>query len=278
MWRHARLALALAGGLVCALACTDLVGPPHGSRPFTPPARYKAWWALTESCSGLTGDFSKVRWYTLPDQDSFSLEGTTVNGAWYAAGNQIVLGDSEVTDGALVRHEMLHALLRSGNHPRAQFMGNCNDIVVCVDKCVHDGGGPPDTSERSPFLPGETLALSTRIVPDTVSASTDSGLFTVTIEVTNTTSAPGRIRVPAQDGIPYTLVQCIFPPEWPDAGAVSDLLTYYVALAPAGTPGATRRVVFDQYSSGATDLPRLYSFTGSFAEHLSPARSMFIVP
>jgi hypothetical protein len=154
MWHHAGIGLAVAVVLTGAIACTQAVGPPAGSRQFNPPARYKAWWRLTESCSGLSGDFSKVRWYRVPNSDSFSLEGSTVNGAWYADGNRIALGDSEVNNGALVRHEMLHALLRNGNHPRNQFLGNCSDIVVCIDRCVHDGGGPPDTSDAAPLLSG----------------------------------------------------------------------------------------------------------------------------
>jgi hypothetical protein len=274
MWRHARLGVAL----VYAVACTNVVGPPAGSRPFQPPARFRAWWALTESWSGLSGNFNSVKWYTLPNSDTFSLEGSTVNGAWYSNGNQIVLGDSEITDGALVRHEMLHALLRSAGHPRGQFLGNCSDIVVCIDRCVEDAGGPPDTSGTAPLLGGSAFTLSTRIVPDTVSLAADSGLFTVTIEITNTTPMAARVRVPMNGGVPYTLVQCVYPSDWPDdGGAVSDLLNYYVTVAPSGTPGATRRVVFDQYSDATPTLPDAFTFTGAFAGHPSPPRSLLVV-
>jgi hypothetical protein len=51
-----------------------------------------------------------------------------------------------------------------------------------------------------------------------------------------------------------------------------------VTVAPAGTPGATRRVVFDQYAYEIASLPRAYSFTGAFAGHQSPPRSLLVVP
>ncbi|HWZ59002.1 MAG TPA: hypothetical protein VNW46_08520 [Gemmatimonadaceae bacterium] len=280
MWHHAGIGLAVAVVMAGAIACTHDLGPPAGSQQFTPPARYKAWWRLTESCSGLTGDFSKVRWYRVPNSDSFSLEGSAVNGAWYADGNRIALGDSEMNNGALVRHEMLHALMQSGGHPRSQFLGNCSDIVVCVDRCVHDARGAPDTSDAAPLLGGFAFQLVTRIAPDTVSLSADSGLFSVSIEITNITSTPGRIRVPVDSLTPYTQILCIYPSDWPESeGALTDLLPYYETVAPAGTAGATRRVVFDTYAErGSTSLPHAFTFSGMFAGHQAPPRTLVVVP
>ncbi len=83
----------------------DVTAPPSGARRFTPRAQYRAWWALTEACSGLRGNFDAVSWYLYRGGDVFVLEGTPVNAAWYEKGNRIVLGASEELNGSLVRHE-----------------------------------------------------------------------------------------------------------------------------------------------------------------------------
>jgi hypothetical protein len=251
----------------------EVTGLPHGARQFTAPEQYRAWWALTEACSGLHGDFNSIKWYAVPNADSFPLEGGTVNGAWYGDPNRIVLGDSVMFDGSLVRHEMLHSLLQSGGHPRQQFLANCADIVVCIERCVSDAGGPPDTSQSAPILGPSLLPAAILIAPTTVSMSTDSGWATITVTVTNTTDHPARVQVPTSGSTPLTLVLFHPNPGW--AGVNEYQMDYYITLAPAGTPGSTRRVVFD-LQVPSLDTPPQYVVTGMFGESTAPPQTLTV--
>lgn len=259
----------------------DVTAPPSGVHRFTPRAQYRAWWALTEACSGLRGNFDAVSWYLYRGGDVFILEGTPVNAAWYASGNRIVLGGSEELNGSLVRHEMLHALLKSGEHPRQQFLGSCSDIVACVTECVRGAGGPPDTSDTSPFVAPALLRASILVAPDTVSMSADSGWVTVTVNLTNTTRRAGRVQVGTYEGTPLTIVALSAEPY---LAAAEDLqMDYYLTFAPTDSAGSTRRVEFD------VQLPlqgaaRRYVFMGGlegkslYMDPTAPPQVLTVVP
>lgn len=257
-------------------ACDNSVGLPTGAHRITPPAQFRAWWQLTEACSGHTGNFNSVAWYVVSNDDSFSLEGETVNGAWYGGtANRIVLGDSELTDGTLVRHEMLHALLQVGTHPRDQFLGNCGDIVVCVAECVSGAGGPPDTSDAAPLLGPAVLTAATLIVPDTLSVSSDSGWFTITITITNTTSTPARALVTTYHGMPITIARYTVTPAW--SGVYAYQFDNYLTFAPADSVGATRRIVFDHQLTTPAQFDT-YTITGYIAESAAPPQTLLATP
>ena len=111
--------------------------PPDTLALAPPPVDYDAWWRATEACAGVRGEISAVRWFVI-DQDRFSVDGTWFNAFWFAAGNIIVLARPYVYDGPVVRHEMLHALLRRGDHPAAYFRGRCARVVRCAQECQRD--------------------------------------------------------------------------------------------------------------------------------------------
>lgn len=100
----------------------------------TLPVEYDAWWRATEACAGVPGDLAAVRWYTTPG-DSVRVGSTTFDAYWFAAGNTIVVARPYVRDGPVVRHEMLHALLRRGDHPAAYFQERCARLVRCAEAC-----------------------------------------------------------------------------------------------------------------------------------------------
>lgn len=54
-----------------------------------------------------------------------------VAGFWARQGDRIVLADSALELGSTVRHEMLHAILQSGEHPQEFFLGRCASILAC---------------------------------------------------------------------------------------------------------------------------------------------------
>jgi hypothetical protein len=121
-------------------ACNLITAPlPPNAQPFTPPAVYARWWAMTEACSGQSGDFRAVHWYRVPGS-RFLLHGQAVAGYWNSSTNRIVLAASIVEHGDEVRHEMLHALLRKPVHTRSQFLGSCSSLVSCQAICTKDDG------------------------------------------------------------------------------------------------------------------------------------------
>ena len=130
-------AIALLVGSVSA--CLSLLEPnlPEGAEEMDPPPVYARWWRLTEACSGHSRGMETVRWYRTPGL-TFRLHNQVYSGVWI--GNRIVIAGDEVYDGRVVRHEMLHALLETGGHPRAQFLGACASLVACGGSCVEDAG------------------------------------------------------------------------------------------------------------------------------------------
>lgn len=142
-------------------ACRSLMEPalPAGAEEMTAPAVYARWWSLVEACSDRSGSMSSVRWYRTPGS-SFALNGQREAGMWRSRGNRIVIAGDAVSDGSLVRHEMLHALLRVPGHPPAQFRQACSSLVSCLDVCADQarkGWRPPS---QYVGLPPESLAVS----------------------------------------------------------------------------------------------------------------------
>lgn len=128
--------------LACAAAltaCESLVGLPSDAVPMSPPAIYARWWAMVEGCSGMTGDLGAVHWYRVPGA-VVHYSGSEASGLYIPYGNRIVVSDSLADNGAGVRHEMLHALIRVGGHPRAEFLGACASLVHCEQNCAADAG------------------------------------------------------------------------------------------------------------------------------------------
>jgi hypothetical protein len=149
--------------------CHSVTDPlPENAARFTPPAVYSRWWAMTEACSGYTGSLATVEWYKVPGPQ-FTHNGHEAGGYYNIQDNQIVLAEDFVETGKLVRHEMLHALLRVGGHPRAQFLGACASRVMCLGSCLSDAGPWHDPS---PFtvMPSDSLdvtAQATLLPPET---------------------------------------------------------------------------------------------------------------
>jgi hypothetical protein len=175
----------------CELATAPL---PDGAVRFDAPAVYAQWWSLTEQCSGLAGDFSKVKWYVVPGVTDLPLNGEgSIGGIWYAQGDRIVLADGQQLAGDLVRHEMLHALLQSGDHPRSAFVDHCEGTVVCFEEC-RDGAPPPDPSADT--VAPSALQIALAVTPTAPSPSMNGGNFMMVITVTNTASTPVIAALP----------------------------------------------------------------------------------
>jgi hypothetical protein len=113
-WRLALLATLLAG---CGFDVT-------GERPLAPPDVYRAWWAKTEACSGLSGDYERVRWEVVPGP-SFPCSSGACAGHWQSDHTIWIAGDY-LENEMVVRHEMLHELIGRSGHPDPPFGQGCH--------------------------------------------------------------------------------------------------------------------------------------------------------
>ena len=179
--------------LLGAVACSSIVDPALDPRavPFQPPPVYARWWSMVQSCSGLQGSLSDVSWYQVPGSGTVSYSGDEVAGYWALKDSRIVLGGEAVLDGSVVRHEMLHALVRKASgHPREYFLQRCAGLVVCGPTCVADGGPPPSIDATVQRVTSDALRLFVSIEPTPPSAATDGGVFAVIVSATNPNSFP----------------------------------------------------------------------------------------
>jgi hypothetical protein len=121
-----RLRLSPILAIVVLLGCRDrwLMDPRRvpelpGMTAYSPPAAPTlAHWRDMEACAGATRDPRVVAWFTV-DAPAFAVPGAsgTFRGYWFSARDHIVLALPSVSDTKLLRHEMLHAILRDGTHP-----------------------------------------------------------------------------------------------------------------------------------------------------------------
>lgn len=155
-----RLTMLVVLVIVCGLVAWIAELPANAER-FAPPAVYERWWAMTEACSGRSGDLGGVRWYRVPGS-RFIYRGQPAAGYTSRYTNRIVLAEQGIERGAIVRHEMLHALLRRGGHPRSQFLGACASLLYCQGICIRDAGAWHLPRQDYVVLPPESLDVASR--------------------------------------------------------------------------------------------------------------------
>lgn len=98
--------------------------------PFTPPAWYAHTYASMQQCSGLQGDFARVKWYHVtgsrvvaPDSGGYAAAVT------YPSLHTIILADFYASDTVVVEHEVMHELTDVLTHPAQWFDGRCGDLM-----------------------------------------------------------------------------------------------------------------------------------------------------
>jgi len=96
---------------------------PAGSQSWEPPAIYREWWGATEACSGLSGDFDRVEWMIVPGE-SFKCGSGQCVGHWDPS-HKIFIASDWSRHEMVVRHEILHELMRRSGHPNPPFGIGC---------------------------------------------------------------------------------------------------------------------------------------------------------
>ena len=124
----ARIAIGLIG--LAALGCEVPTAPAPGAT-LAPPAVFDQWWQEVEQCSGVTGAIDRVSWYVVPcaaGEAGFKCDVTPDGlcaGEWRApheislAGPNRFFPEGYADDEWTVKHEMLHDLLGTPDHPEA---------------------------------------------------------------------------------------------------------------------------------------------------------------
>ncbi len=100
-----------------ALAEPELV-----RKQILPDLAYRAWWNELQSCSGATADYNRLRFFEVVsplsagDSQFPCGRGFSCNGMWERP-HDISLAPAFVNSRRLVKHEMLHDLLATVEHP-----------------------------------------------------------------------------------------------------------------------------------------------------------------
>ena len=117
-------ALALSG---CAALAPSQAVLPAGAVPVAAPAVYREWFERTEACSGRTGDLAAVQFYVVPGVETFETRDGPQVGVWIGEGasHRIVIAGNYQGHEMVVRHELLHTLLRQTGHPEEYFVSRC---------------------------------------------------------------------------------------------------------------------------------------------------------
>lgn len=264
--------------VVAVGACTlptDVPFPSDAVQIEAPPA-YALWWKVTESCSGLGGDFSAVRWYVVPNTSVIHTGNDQAIGYWFADGNRIVLAGNYEMNAPVVRHEMLHALVgpaQEGGHPHEYFVHRCGGIVHCEGSCINDGGPSPTPVMDAPVIPATQLQTGVDVMPSHVSQSVYGGWFAITVSVTNPRTTPVWVDVPRvgpgrTDGPTFA---------WALQGEIA-AYDYTYADRVYFEPGETKRYAFDTQAGGwpVSATPATYSIQGLFVGISSDPTSLVV--
>ena len=243
---------------------------------FKPPPEFAVWWRVTEACSGLQRDYSRVSWFVVPDSQLI-VRGESYDGySWQGADPRIVLTQSMLRNaGELVRHEMLHIIVGQGGHSKDYFRVRCGDLVACVDACADEAGtwATPDAS--SPVVDASALDVTLSVAPNPVIPKLDHWMCIVV-----------TAHNPSKQAVWVRLASRGDPAGGPDDALWAKSLPMGATSVLMGGPlvpfdaGQTRRFVFDTRAMIPVPMPPggNYTVTGGFSNafatpvlvHVSP--------
>lgn len=125
MSRARRTLLTVLIGSASLVACESPLADAVGLVELVPPPVYERFWAETEACSERSGDFFEVRWFVARDL----VPGSDILGRRTGA-SEIVVRTDLWLDGKVVRHEILHQLLRGDEKHEDPAWRDCSGIVM----------------------------------------------------------------------------------------------------------------------------------------------------
>ena len=102
-----RRTLLTVAAALAAVSCSAFATSISNKREMEPLAIYAQWWVATEACSGRSGEFTDISWYSA---DAISSDESLALGLWRPP-HEIVIVSRYIEDELTVRHEMLHDLI-----------------------------------------------------------------------------------------------------------------------------------------------------------------------
>jgi hypothetical protein len=231
---------------------------------------------MTEGCSGRSGDLGAVHWYRVPGS-RFIFRGQPVAGYWNSSTNRIVLAEDAIEQGDMVRHEMLHALLRRPGHARSQFLGSCASLVSCQGICIKDEGVWHLPRSDYAVLPPDSLNVAARaeLLPR---ESDGERWFALEISVQNGGARALLVAAPGASATPHSFGYDLRGPSGGLGGGeiAADSSTLFFQ------PFETKKWLFEfRVSSDVSEhhiTPGSYLVRGDYGRHRSPDATITISP
>jgi hypothetical protein len=105
--------------LVLLSACSDTNFEPINARPLDPPSIYLEWWDEVERCTGVEARFDRINWFETDEIIDRDL-GSSHPGVWQPP-HSIFIAHRHLYGRSIVKHEMIHDLLQTGDHSDPLF-------------------------------------------------------------------------------------------------------------------------------------------------------------
>ncbi len=193
------LVVTVSGACAALTSCESSGGfaPPDGT-PIVAPSHFRSLWRTVEACSGQMANFHAIDWYSAPGALAGG-DGETA-GWWWSAKDRIYINEDYLDDANVVRHEMLHAIVRGSSHS-TEFVDECGGLVTCVGECITEAGplSPLPTASAAVIAADELEVDATIIVP----LSGEEGWTTVVVSARNPRTEPVWIDLSARPGIQF---------------------------------------------------------------------------
>lgn len=118
--------------VLASSACYSIIGPeltlPPDAFQADPLAEYAEWYMEVEECTGVEGDFDAVRWFEVPHERWWDPVWKQYAVGTWRSPHDIYLAEPRRDDEGIVKHEMVHDVLRGGQTHDARFE-QCSGIA-----------------------------------------------------------------------------------------------------------------------------------------------------
>jgi len=118
--------------VVGAAACQSIIEPeaplPPDAVSTSPLASYATWYAQTETCTGVKGAFTRVRWYSVPGERWWDPRWQQYAIGTWRSPHDIYIASTHVRSEFVVKHEIVRDLLQGGTSDDPRF-----------ERCSHIG-------------------------------------------------------------------------------------------------------------------------------------------
>lgn len=159
--------------------------PPGGAERISERPEYLMWWKLVETCAHVRKKM-EVEWYSTNGR-YIDYGDVLARGVYRPWPDRIALVDP--TNGAVARHEMLHALLQEDGHPLEKFAGECDGFVNFTPPDSY-GTSAKELAEAVTVRADSALTVSVSTYPEKPSLTQFGGNFVFVVTATNRTGRP----------------------------------------------------------------------------------------